>query len=397
LRYPRNWLPPAVPEALLTTALALATVAHVGLSPGGVDGAALAVAALFIVALFYVVAAPSIAFRPTSRPIEFLARHADHAGLWMLAPALVAGAVVWNPKLQALLAAAMTIELAWHLVRRRDGRPRPLHQLDTHDFAILRRQAGDDLAGFRRRHGIFELELANGTAGWRGCTKETAACPFNLYVNRLGLNTAPCCREHMAELTRYVTSCLADMGLTYWLDGGTLLGAVREGGSLLKWEDDVDLAVLLEGDTAWERLVADLSVRSSRDGYFLNAFEDAGCIGISYDPPGSWLLRQQRNRMRGEIRLDLFVYRAVTSYGRAMLERRHAKGAMPATEGGGYGVPPEIVLPTSTIPFLGGEFACPARPEAYLGELYGDFEEVAYFYVDDAAARARQPLDADDG
>ncbi len=84
LRYPRNWLPPAwteallttaLPwtEALLTTALAVCTVAHVGLSPNGIDGAASALVAFFVIGLFYVIAAPAIAFRPASRPIASLA------------------------------------------------------------------------------------------------------------------------------------------------------------------------------------------------------------------------------------------------------------------------------------------------------------------------------------
>ena len=72
-----------------------------------------------------------------------------------------------------------------------------------------------------------------------------------------------------------------------------------------------------------------------------------------------------------------------------MLERLSQKGAMPTTEGGGYGVPQEIVLPTSTIPFLGGDFACPNQTEAYLHILYGDFKKVEYTYVDAGPAKAR--------
>ena len=68
---------------------------------------------------------------------------------------------------------------------------------------------------------------------------------------------------------------------------------------------------------------------------------------------------------------------------------------MPATESGGYGVPREIVLPTSTVPFLGGDFACPNQTEAYLRALYGDFKKVEYTYVDAVPAQARARIDAD--
>ena len=66
---------------------------------------------------------------------------------------------------------------------------------------------------------------------------------------------------------------------------------------------------------------------------------------------------------------------------------------MPATESGGYGVPQEIVLPTSTVPFLGGEIACPNQAEAYLRILYGDFKKIEYTYVDAVPAKARARID----
>jgi len=98
--------------------------------------------------------------------------------------------------------------------------------------------------------------------------------------------------------------------------------------------------------------------------------------------------------MRGEIRLDLVVYRNALSQGRSVLERRAPKGAMPLTESGWYGVPREIVLPTSTIRFLGDDIACPKHAETYLHTLYGDFEKITYTYVDTEAAKIRGSVDA---
>jgi hypothetical protein len=176
----------------------------------------------------------------------------------------------------------------------------------------------------------------------------------------------------------------------HWLEGGSLLGAVREGGALLEWEDDVDISVLLDGDMTWDRLAAGLAERCRRDGYYIDIFERKGLVSISFDMPKPLPFRWEHNRLRGEIRVDIAVYRPTVSHGEAVLERQSHKGAMPVTETGGYGLPREIVLPTATINFVGGEIACPNKPPAYLHVLYGDFEEVEYTYVDAAAAETRR-------
>ncbi len=394
LRFPRNWALPTLPVSLATAGLAAITVAQVSVSSDGLDLAALVASAGFIAVLFVIIAAPAIDFRPgTWRAIGFLAQHGAYASLCMLGLALVAGFAVPNVKLQAVLAVALVIEMAWFLRHRWRG-GRRLYPLGEHDLLVLKTQAHGDLESFVREHGIRELVLSGGSVGWLGCGKQTPPCPFNIYLHRLGLNTAPCCREHMKDLSYYVASCLKDMGAVHWLDGGSLLGAVREGGKLLAWEDDVDISVLLFSHTTWESLVAGISERGARDGYFVDVFKGMGCITVSYDPPSSWPFRWERNRMRGEIRLDLVAYRHALSDGRSVLERRLPKGAMPATESGCYGVPQEIVLPTSTIDFLGAAIACPNNPDAYLRVLYGEFEQVEYTYVDPAAAETRRQADA---
>ena len=92
------------------------------------------------------------------------------------------------------------------------GRRRQLYPLNDRDLSVLKTQVRGSLVAFRRRHGIRELVLSKDAVSWRGCGKRTPPCPFNLYVNRLGLNTAPCCREHMKELSHHVASCLSEMG-----------------------------------------------------------------------------------------------------------------------------------------------------------------------------------------
>ena len=136
LRYPRNSRPPSLPGSLATGALAALTVAHLSLSPDGLDRLALAISVGFAVVVFYIIAAPAIAFRPASRPVEFLAKHGDYAGLWLLGPAVVAGLVIPNIRLRAFLATAMAIELAWFLRQRWAGRRRQLKPLSDRDLSV---------------------------------------------------------------------------------------------------------------------------------------------------------------------------------------------------------------------------------------------------------------------
>ncbi len=395
LRHPRNWYFPTLPSSLVTVALAIVTVAQVSFSSHGLNLPALVISVSFIAGLFGIIAAPAIAFAPgPPRPVvEFLAKHGEYGGLWMIPPAIVAGYLSPDPKLHGLLATAMTVELAWFLRHMRMGQ-RQTYLLGEHDLLVLKTQAKGDIEGFARRHGIRELVPSPGGAfSWLGCGKETLPCPLNHYLHRLGLNTAPCCREHMKELSDFVVACLRDMGADHWIDGGSLLGAVRENGALLAWEDDVDISVLLDGDTTWDSLSAAFSKRGAQDGYYVDVFEKKGYITISYDPPKTWPFRWERNRMRGEIRLDLVAYRRAMSGGRAVLERQLLKGAMPLTESGWHGVSEEIVLPTSTINFLGDDISCPNQFEAYLHILYGDFEKIELTYVDSNAAETRRQAD----
>ena len=390
LRYPRNWRPPSWPASLITASMVVVTGVFVSASPDGIDFGLLFLVITFISLLFGIIAAPAIDFRPGIRPVvEFLANHGNYAGLWMLVPAITAVFTTSNVKLQAVMAVAMTIELVWFL-RHRPNNRRNIHPIDGYDLAVLKVQAKGDIEGFAKQHGIHELILSDGQVRWRGCGKETLPCPFNLYVNRLGLNTAPCCREHMVELCHYVAAILKDLGVVHWIDGGTLLGAVREKGSLIAWEDDVDISVVLEDGMTWASFAKELSNRGLRDGFCVDAFEGKGFFAISYNPPWPWPFRWERNRMRGEIRLDLVVYRKAVSQGQPVLERRVPKGAIPLTESGWFGVPEEILLPTSTIHFLGEDMAGPNQPKEYLRLLYGDFDEVVFTYVETAAAEARR-------
>jgi len=393
LKYPRNWELPSVSTVVATGALAVATVAFVSVSPEGTDIELMSFMTGFIIVLFGIIASPAIDFQPGNRPVvEFFANHGDHAGLWMLVPAIVAAYVFPSAKLHSVLIAAIVIELTWYL-RHKWTKERQLYPLTEHDLLVLETQAKGSIERFAKQHGVRELNLSAAGVQWYGCSKNTLPCAFNLYTNRLGLNTAPCCREHMKDLAYFVSSCLADMGTTHWLEGGTLLGAVRENGNLLAWEDDVDISFLLDDQSTWTSVVKGISDRGKRHGYFVEVNENTAYLGVSYDRPQPWPFRWERYRMRGEIRLDLVAYRRAVSHGQSVFERQTHKGVLPMSESGWYGMPEDIVLPTSTIRFLDDDIPCPNQPQSYLRYLYADYQKVELTYVNSETAEARRSAD----
>ena len=173
----------------------------------------------------------------------------------------------------------MTIELTWFLRHRRTGERRS-YLLGDQDLLVLKAQAKGDIERFAKQHGIPELDLSDDGVVWRGCGKKTLPCPFNLYTNRLGLNTAPCCRAHMKDLSYFVSSCLREMEAVHWLEGGSLLGAVRENGNLLAWEDDIDLSVMLDNRTTWASLAKGLADHGRRDGYYVEGHAVQTCRAL---------------------------------------------------------------------------------------------------------------------
>ena len=163
----------------------------------------------------------------------------------------------------------------------------------------------------------------------------------------------------------------------------------------MAWEDDIDISAVLEDGEDLASLAKELTGRCQRDGYYVDLFVDKSLIAISFDPPQPWPFLWERSRMRGEIRVDLAFYRHAVSQDAAVLERISPKGALPKTESGWYGVPKDVVLPTSRIEFLGKELPCPNRSDDYLRRLYGDYNKVEFTYIDPAAAETRRLVGTD--
>ncbi|NXP43195.1 FKRP protein, partial [Leiothrix lutea] len=97
----------------------------------------------------------------------------------------------------------------------------------------------------------LKLELLpDGRRRWHGCTKETPRCFGTIHAQTpqyllSGRWTPPCCLQALRITARHVLDQLESSGIRHWLEGGSLLGAVRLG-DIIPWDYDVDVGLYLE-------------------------------------------------------------------------------------------------------------------------------------------------------
>lgn len=128
--------------------------------------------------------------------------------------------------------------------------PAPSLYVSPHNEAKRLRAVAGRRAELYTTVGIKLKTWQPGKQEWHGCSREGPRCFGTVFNDRPdfiegGRWTPPCCLVHLRETAHYVFGKFDAAGIRWWLEGGSLLGAVRNG-DLIPWDYDVDVGIRRE-------------------------------------------------------------------------------------------------------------------------------------------------------
>lgn len=113
------------------------------------------------------------------------------------------------------------------------------------------------------------------------CTQETKRCRYNKY--KKNFVTPKCCKKNLIKMLLHFDAVAKKIGLTYFLDFGTLLGCARDG-TFIPHDTDIDISILFIENHLFERMFPYFVKR----GYVLESKnEDMTFYKLYYSPSNS--------------------------------------------------------------------------------------------------------------
>lgn len=186
--------------------------------------------------------------------------------------------------------------------------------------------------------------------------------------------TAPKTLRDMQQIAVDTSSALKEIGITHWLDWGTLLGAYRFAAPM-PYDDDVDFGLLRN---EYEAHKEELSQKLAEKGYDIE-YRDADLNG-SHIP--AVLFKNNPNRPH----LDLFLFEPMpgkSSYLKFSSYFWHQKTREVINEGMGF--PRDVIFAADgslhKIKLAGVEFNAPVNIEAYFARQYPDPNILTNFMI----------------
>ena len=248
----------------------------------------------------------------------------------------------------------------------------------------------------------------------------------NPYLQRFKEEQLRACQLKQLSILEEIDRICQRHQINYWLDGGTLLGAVRHGG-FIPWDDDIDIAMRKDD---LERFI-NIAPAELREGLFLqtpqtepeskepiikvrdlNSFYVEGADNFAADYqkglyvdifpmtayptlPRQWVKRITLGISKSYSILRKAHYYSLRSFAEffwfgakyllctslwKVLSTLRPKDTYFSNIliNNGYGIMhrQDSIFPTSTITFEGKTFRAPANPNAYLSDLYRNYMEI---------------------
>lgn len=209
-----------------------------------------------------------------------------------------------------------------------------------------------------------------------GCLSEVPECEFFLHVGNASVALVKCCVEHfklkttLRNLLLSISSIRKEAGdargLKVFLDSGTLLSSIRDGGStLLPWETDIDLGVvgadptILKSITVAEAATASspTHLRASRH-HFVESCSTDTSTGRCRDAHYVYFVTTKSEAKNDTSRVEIWPFHA-------------QDGVLHHPTRAWLSIASTVVLPLGRCSLWGMRLWCPANSVAYLDHEYG--------------------------